>query len=70
MDAILGFCEVELNPFGPVHTKDPVPVAVKFNVCPTHKGPLLDAETTGNGVTVTAVAADVVEQVPREAVTV
>lgn len=61
---------MELNPFGPVHTKDPVPVAVKFNVCPTHKGPLFEAVIVGRGVTVTVIGADVVEQAPREAVTV
>ncbi|MNU79314.1 hypothetical protein D3C71_689280 [compost metagenome] len=61
---------MELNPFGPTHTKDPVPEAVKFNVCPTHKGPLFEAVIAGSGVTVMLIGADVVEQAPIEAVTV
>lgn len=53
-----------MNPFGPVQANvpPPVPVAVRFNVCPTHKGPLLDAVTVGSGFTVIVVPAEVAEQ--------
>ena len=42
--AITGFCAVEVKALGPVHVYvAPATVpAVRFRVCPAHKGPLLD----------------------------
>jgi len=40
--AIVGFCAADVKLFGPVHVQvvPPLFVAVKLNVCPTHKGEL------------------------------
>ena len=53
-----GFCEADVNPFGPVHEYVAPATAdvVKFNVAPMHTGLLLDAVgVAGIGLTVTAV---------------
>ena len=52
---IVGFCKADVNPFGPVHAKVavPPPVAVKFNVEPSHIGALDPAVVVGKALTVT-----------------
>ncbi len=47
---MLGFCKVEANPPGPVqlYVAPAKLVAVRFNVCPGHSGPLFPA-ATGQG---------------------
>ena len=42
---IVGFCELDINPFGPdqLHVVALVALPVKFNVAPVHKGVLAPA---------------------------
>ena len=52
--AIVGFCNEEVKPFGPVHAYVAPETAgvVRFNADPTHKGPLLAAVgVAGDGLT-------------------
>jgi len=51
---IVGFCDEELNPPGPVHEYDAplIALAVRDIELPTHKGPLLEATgAKGRGLT-------------------
>ena len=66
---MLGFCEVELNPFGPAHEYVPPPLEERFNVLPAQIGLLLEAEAVGVAFTVTDVVA-VPVHVPLLTVTV
>jgi hypothetical protein len=54
----VGFCEVDVNPFGPVHeyAAPEIVLAVKLRVVPEHTVPLLPAVgVEGGGFTVTVV---------------
>lgn len=51
-DAIEGVAIVDVKPLGPDQLYVPPPVAVKFNVEPTHLGPSLPAVADGVGFTV------------------
>ena len=66
-----GFCVKALKPLGPVQLKL-APVAeeeVRFNVCPTHIGPLLPAEgIDGITFTVATIVCGVAEQPFSEAI--
>lgn len=56
--AMDGFCDEDINPFGPVHeyVAPAMVLAVKFNVEPAHIGLLLPAVgATGLGLTTTTV---------------
>ena len=56
--AIVGFCNTEVNPLGPVHAYDAPETAgvVRFNADPTHNGPLLAAVgVVGAGLITTVV---------------
>ena len=56
VELILGFCEEELKLLAPVqaYVAPDVVEAPRFNFCPAHSGPLLDATgALGTGVTVT-----------------
>ena len=57
----MGFCELLLNPFGPIHEYDTPPEAVKFTVAPVHLGPSDPAAAVGKVVTVTC-ATEVLKQ--------
>ncbi len=60
---IVGFCEVEVNPFGPDQLND-VPlfvVPVRFKTLPTQTGVLLDAEAVGVAFTVTVVLTELLQ---------
>jgi hypothetical protein len=53
-----GFCEDDVNPFGPVHeyVAPATVVVLKFNVCPTQTGLLLvGAGVAGIGLMITFV---------------
>src|SRR5437867_1679684 len=61
--AMVGFCRLEVNPFGPLH-EYVAPLmfeALSWIVAPAQYGPVLDAVgALGIGLTVTVVAADIV----------
>ena len=54
---ILGFCSVEVNPFGPLHEYVPPPLDVRFSEVPEQTGLLLDADAVGRLLTVALVVA-------------
>ena len=66
----MGFCIIDVNPPGPLHDHDIAspPVSVKSTSSPSHTGPPLSAEHTGNAFT-TTIASSVTSQ-PFASVTV
>jgi hypothetical protein len=72
MLAIVGFCDVEVNPFGPdhVYVAPPILLAVRLNVCNAHKGEFAPAVgATGEVFTVTATVPAALVQPPTVVVT-
>jgi hypothetical protein len=69
--AIVGFCNVELKLFGPVHAYVAPATAgvVRFRAAPTHNGPLLEAVgVAGRGLTVRVTTFDVALLAPPQLV--
>ena len=68
--AIVGFCTLEVKPFGPVHAYVVMPAGppVRFTVEPTQTGPLFVAVATGRALITTVVVA-AIEVHPVELVT-
>jgi len=60
---MLVFCEVDVNPFGPVQEKviPPDVVDVRFNVLPAQIGPLFDADAVGAVATVNVALLEVTD---------
>ena len=62
---IIGFCNVDVKPFGPaqLYVAPATVVADRFNVDPSHNGPLLEADAlAGIALTTTLVELELLEQ--------
>ena len=62
---MLGFCNVELNPFELVHTyvpPVPPPLAVNASVLPAQIGPLFEADAVGEALTVSVAVLEIIEE--------
>jgi hypothetical protein len=68
--AIVGFCCVEENPFGPLHAYDTPPLASRFRVVPVQTGLLLDALADIVPFTVTLIVVDAEQPAALVTVTV
>jgi hypothetical protein len=55
--AIVGFCALLVNAFGPVHVYELAAVTDKFIVCPAQYGPVLFTVIVGVGLTTTTTTA-------------
>ena len=58
---IVGFCSVEVKPFGPAHKYKAPPPEVRLRELPTQTGLLLPAMAVGFGFTIAALVATVVQ---------